>query len=211
MEMTQFTLQDFSIPEPSPDEAELPRHSAAEIEAARAQAWAEGHEEGLAEGYRRGHEAAMEAVDADIARAQTAVSASLASLAEDLQGLSQQMEAEATATLRSLIQAMLPAVVQAAYREGLVELCRQAVQAALGSRSLQITVPEALVETCSARVRQLAREAGYKGAVEISGDPELGPMQAHAGWDSGGATLDLDAFSASVRELLEVRDSKADQ
>jgi len=195
---TSYTLTDFSQPEAPADEIPQRHFTEEEVERRLAASRQAAAEAGHAEGYERGHEAAMQSIAADRARALERLASGLEAVRAEKTELQRELEAQVESFLEQLLRTLSPRLCGAFRETYLRNLVQRAAQAASDSRRLRLLLPEGLGEACHGELRALARRESHDLAVEIAEDPELQPGAAEARWDKGVMRLDIEAFAAAL-------------
>lgn len=190
----------------SPQRDESERKRQAELDAARAAGFAEGHEAGLAAA-RAEINAAMAAclervamLLGDIGRSEEATGHMLARQSVDI------ARAVGSQLASRLMAAQPEAEVEALVAECLAQL-RDEPQVAV---ALSPEIAEALQE----RLQELAAGSGFAGRLLVQGDPRLEPTDARLSWSQGSASRSrqeiLQEIEAAVQRYLHGHGLAAD-
>jgi flagellar assembly protein FliH len=193
-------LFDLSFDAPPPEEAPAaapppPSFTEAELESARAAAFAEGRAAGLAE-----------AAAGDGARAAAAlerVAAGVGTLVEHRTEAAHAIEAGAVELILGLARKALPEASKRLALEELAGLVRSCLEDAFAEPRIVARVPDALFDAAKESLERTAGAAGYAGKIVILADPALGPEDALVEWADGGAERDMTRFWAEIDETAK--------
>ena len=161
-------------PEPPP-----PVFTAEELDAARAEA--------LAEGRRLGETAATASVGGRIERLLSQVADRFGQLVAAQECADQQLVEQAVQLSLTFTRKLMPELSR---RQGIAEIeavARECLQGMLNRPRIVIRVAEEMLEPMGARVTALTDDLGYDGAVILRGDAALSPGDCQVDWAEGGA------------------------
>jgi flagellar assembly protein FliH len=171
------------------------RFTRAELDAARAA----GAEAGRAEAAA----AALDATERQIAASLEALERGIAAILEARAMMAHEVECQAVALLRAVLQRAVPALCRVdplAELEAMVTGCLGEV---LDEPRLVLRVSDALFDTVQQRIAAVAQSAGYAGKVILLADEALAQGDGRVEWADGGAerdtgrlAQDIDAFFA---------------
>lgn len=183
-----------AAPEPEP-EVVVPTFSEEEINAARAQAFAQGREQGLAE--------AAAATEQAILQALAVIDQRLAELLHLAANSHAAATDDAVAVAVGIVRKLFPAL---SAQGALAEVERTVVEAmrlVLDQPRLAVYVNEAIQPALAERIEALSAEAAYRGQVEVKPDPALPPGDCRVEWSDGGAQRDTAALWRAIDAILE--------
>ncbi len=186
--------------------AEEERRRREELEAARAQ--------GFAEGRAQGREEMRHALEAQIAAALDRLAGSAERLFADRAGLQALLEKESVLVAHRLASVLAKSLIARFPLAEIEALLAEAMAAARREPRLVARVPETLVEPLEQRLEKLRLENGFLGDVVLLGDETLGPADCRIEWPDGGAERDLAALEAEIAAIvsrhLDEREDMAD-
>lgn len=167
-----------------------PAYKAAELEAAKKEAYADGRLAGLAEA-----QAGIEA----------AAAAALNRLADVLQGLFEHREMTAAALRReaalaavSTAKVLAPALTERFPAAEIEALLRETLPQLHGQPRLIVRVSEPRLAVLVPRIEQIASDTGFAGKVEVAVDPMLTGEDCRIEWSNGGVVRDRAKVEAQI-------------
>jgi flagellar assembly protein FliH len=170
----------------------------ADLNAAAAQARAEGHAAGLAEATAQREQHVSEIL-ADIAR-------QLAALLAAKDALRRESENTTIELTRTIAGKLFPALVRQGAMTEIEAVVVQSVREAITEPRLMLRVPDTVFEAAQARMAPLATSLGYPGKLIILVDEALGQSDCRVEWADGGAERDT---TRSWREIEAALDRAA--
>lgn len=188
--------ESFDPPPPPPPEPEIiaPSFGLDDLEAARADAFAEGRAAGLAEaaaGQAARETAAIEAAAAQLA---AAGAAARAAAERTLARLADAVLAAVTAQTAEHAARLLPTQAAALLAE---------LRASLGPEiALEVAAAPAVAGRVAAALREAASRSGVDLPQAVTADPSLDAGAVRVAWSSGEARLDLAAVAAATARIL---------
>ncbi len=181
-------------PEP-PTEPPAPTFSEDEINAARDQAYEAGRAAGLRE--------------AEASRARLLANAEQA-LSTQLQELMRRHAEEAEARHRDAVRVAMAVVARIvpglAARNGLSEveaLFAECMDTLTDEPRVTVRVHDAIAEEASARLGEIAAQAGFEGRLQVIGDPAVGPGDCRIEWAEGGAERNMARLWQEIEAILD--------
>lgn len=191
-------------PEAPVDEATIEKAA----EAARAEGYAKGYAAGREEGAAQAIESAQ--ADAEAAAAERAAetsAAALAALAEALPAMDRELavtkaglEGQAVDAAMALIRRLTPRLLRRAGEEECAALLRDAVNAAMGTPSLEVRTQPGQAEAVESELKSLADQFGFTGTITVHGDAALSHGAVHARWEAGEAIWDPKALRRRIED-----------
>ncbi len=164
--------------------------SRAELNAAVAQARAEGHAAGLAEATAQREQRIGEALTSSAER--------LAALFAAKDAARRDGERATIELTRAIVGKLFPALVRQGALADLEALVAQCMREAIAEPRLVLRVPDTAFEAAQQRMAPLAASLGYPGKLIILVDEALGPSDCRVEWADGGAERDT---ARSWREI----------
>ncbi len=161
------------------EEPAEPTFTAAELDAARQAAHAEGEAAGRQDAVNGIEKQLLNGLGR-LVEQMTALSADQARYQDGLTEHSVELALKA-------LRKMFPAIAQ---RDGLIEIesvLADCLREARAEPRIVVRVAEALVAPLQERVDSLAAAAGHEGTIAVMADPELGPADCRVEWAEGGA------------------------
>ena len=166
----------------------------AQIEAARAEGFAQGRTEALAELLRDVERRAADTL-ASLDRGIAELAAARAAIVRDT-------ESQAIALLRAVLQKAVPALCRrdpAAELEALVARC---LSEALDEPRVVLRVSDALFDTMQSRLDTITTANGYSGKLILIADAALAEGDGRVEWADGGAERDTRRLMAEIDAIL---------
>ena len=168
-----------------------PVFTAEELDAARAEA--------LAEGRRLGETEAADSIGSRTERLLSQISGRFGQLVAAQESSDRQLVEQAVQLALAFTRKLMPELSR---REGIAEIeavARECLQGMLSRPRIVIRVAEEMLEPLGARVRGLTEDLGYDGAVVLRGDAALPPGDCRVDWAEGGA----ERISARIWQDIE--------
>ncbi|HXQ51565.1 MAG TPA: flagellar assembly protein FliH [Stellaceae bacterium] len=193
-------LFDVSFDEPDPPvpagtrRAPDPVFTRADLDAARAESFAQGHVAALAEAARSGEARATDAL--------TALERDAAALIEARDAIARDAERDAVALLRTVLGKAVPALCR---KEPLAEIEALVVRClgeTLDEPRLVLRVNDALFDALQPRLAAIAQANGYAGKIVLLADAALAPGDGRVEWADGGAERDTCRLMAEIDAIL---------
>ena len=174
-----------------------PTFSKAELEAAR--------QAGEATGREAAQREAAQSMDAETITLLQSVDRSSAELLAERQRQGEFIFAEAIRLAVAMSRRVLPAYAEANGVKEIESLILTCLKDRPEEARLVIRLPDALLDTVSARIQALTGEAGFAGKPVMLADPALQRAQARVEWANGGADWNFDLalsdMEAAARRL----------
>jgi flagellar assembly protein FliH len=189
MALAQKFLFDISFDAPGGDARQRgsvtpaePIFTRADLDAAVAQARAEGHAGGRAEaiGQREQH----------VAEALSAIAQHLAALFAAKDAALRASERSTIELTRAIAGRLFPALMRKGALAELEAIVVQCMRDAVAEPRLVVRVPDAIFEAAQLQLAPLAASSGYPGKLIILADDTLGESDCRVEWADGGAERD---------------------
>lgn len=176
-----------------PDPATTPVHTALELEAAREEAHAAGHAEGVAQAKQEIDAAAVNSLEI-IGSQFDGLMGSLSKAAEDAR-----IEAAGLALLiaRKLAHALIEREPIAEI-EAMIASCLSDLTDLGGEHRVVVRAPLPLVEALNEHMTALTAGMGFNGRLAVIGDETLQDTDCRVEWADGGAERDMAALEALI-------------
>ena len=153
------------------------------------------------EGLKAGQVRAAEAVAAAIGDFAEAVRAALAGSHAEIETLREEAAQIALAAARKLAP-----VAISSFPTGDVEAAlREAIHQAVGEPRIVLRASQAVVETISGKLADIAHEEGFEGRIVAKADPSIAGADCRLVWRGGGAERNLGVLESAVGELIARR------
>jgi len=191
----------------APDSADArPQFSSADLEQARQL----GHEEGFRQGQEIGR---AEGVATAQGEAEGKTTAAFEALAQDLAALAARhdeayhaLAQDCERLVHVILDRLLPELVRRGAAEEILGVVRTALAIACNDPVVEVRVPHDIVEEIRSPITRLARDVGFRGRIDLTGDSYLTDGMARVRWLHGGAQRDaaqmLTEVSAIVARML---------
>jgi flagellar assembly protein FliH len=181
-------------PVPPPE----PTYTRAELEAVRAAGVAEGRAAAMVE--------AAQSAETSAAVTLAAIARDVAALIEARGALAGEMQRDAVAVLRAVLQKTVPALCRKHPLAEVEALVADCLRDSLAEPRIVLRVGDAAFDAVQRRLADIAASAGYPGKLVLLADAALGPGDCRVEWADGGAERDLprllrDIDAALVRAL----------
>lgn len=204
MALAQKFLFDISFDAPGGDARQRgsvtpaePIFTRADLDAAVAQARAEGHAGGRAEaiGQREQH----------VAEALSAIAQHLAALFAAKDAALRASERSTIELTRAIAGRLFPALMRKGALAELEAVVVQCMRDAVAEPRLVVRVPDAIFEAAQLQLAPLAASGGYPGKLIILADDTLGEADCRVEWADGGAERNLAGQCTELNALLDRR------
>jgi len=182
-------------PEPPPP----PTFSEEELEAARADAHAQGRAEGLAEG----RTAEQRTTERLASLALTQIADQLAEIAQEIGAGRDAAAAHAGSVALALARRLLPETARRHALDEVTGMVGRCIDELRGEPRVSVRVCRDLAEELREPLSRLAAARGLGGALVVLADPALGPGDARVEWSDGSAERDEARFWADVDAAAE--------
>jgi flagellar assembly protein FliH len=181
---------------------ERARHTAEELEEARAQGRAAGMQEGFAQGHREA--LAQAAQDADVQRraTQQQIAEGLSALFQASDAHADTLEEQALAFALSVFERVAPEFLKSRSTLRAEQEIRDALKLTLGSGSVRVFLPASAGEEGAAGIMEAARALGQGDRVTITQDPALASGGARVEWDNGFMEYSFDKICEQILTAL---------
>jgi flagellar assembly protein FliH len=173
----------------------VPTFSEEEMNAARAEAFAQGRERGLSE--------AAASVEQAIAQCLSAVDRKLNDLIQAIADAHAAASEDAVAVATAITRRVFPAMNQANALGEVERTVVDAMRLVFGEPGLVIYVNDTILPGIAARAEALSALAQYRGRVEIKAEPALAASDCRVEWTGGSAVRDTTMLWQAIDEILE--------
>lgn len=167
-----------------------PAFKAAELEAAKQEAYAEGRLAGLAE--------AQAGIEAAAATALDRLADVLQSLFEDREATTAQLRKEAALAAMSTAKVLAPVLAERFPATEIEALLRETLPQLHGEARLTVRISAPRLAVLVPRIEQIAADTGFAGRVEIAVDPMLTGEDCRIEWSNGGVVRDRAKIEAQI-------------
>jgi flagellar assembly protein FliH len=182
------------LPPPPPE----PVFSAAELEAARQEAFERGH----AEGHATATQEAGEAAERRLSEASERLVAALGEAGAAQRLALDAIERQAAELALELLRKLFPALAARGGIDELAALISEVLALALDQPRLTIRCAEAMRDALEAIARRAAHAAGYEGRLAVIADDRLGTTDCRVEWAEGGVERDTRQLMQTVETAL---------
>lgn len=161
------------------EEPPEPTFTAADLEAARLAAYAEGE--------AAGRQDAVKDIESQLLDGLGRLVEQMTALTADQARYQDRLTERSVELALKALHKVFPAIAQ---RDGLVEIeavLADCLREARSEPRIIVRVAETLVEPLQDRVNTLAAAAGHEGTIAVKADPALGPADCRVEWAEGGA------------------------
>ena len=152
--------------------------TAAEVEAEKAKAFAEGHAKGVAD--------AAQDISARTAAAFQSISTQLGALIKQVDAQRAETNKTAVATAIAMTRKLLPALARREAMNEINALVTECLGRMHDAPKMVVRLNEMHVEAFRDRVDAIATATGFSGRVAVVADPTLAPEDARVEWSDGG-------------------------
>ncbi len=193
-------LFDTSFDAPGGKAAPAPKpikrnYTAAEVEAEKGKAFAEGHNAGLAE-------AANDAA-ARTAAATQAIAARFGELFAQLDQHHDESTQTAVGAAVAMTRKLLPALSRSAAGGEIEALIRDCLSRLHNEPKILVRLHESMVEHFRERLETMANDAGFSGRVVVVAEPRIAPGDARIEWADGGVERNTDQVWQEIEAIIE--------
>lgn len=190
-------------PAQRPEVPPPPAYTQAELDAAvgeaRASAAAAATEAAREEALRE----ASSGIAAAEAEAMQEVVRQLAALQESFDLTISELRADARTLVLEVVQAVIPRALQRAPLADVEQLLQDLVPRLEAEPNLRLELAPDLLEAGQAALAQIAAESGFRGGIDVIGDPALGPGDARLRWQDGEAERRVADVTAAAIAIAE--------
>ncbi|MDJ0685613.1 MAG: FliH/SctL family protein [Alphaproteobacteria bacterium] len=172
-------------------EPPAPTYSEEELQAAKAQAWQEGHDTGLSD--------ALAQREARIAEILEALSAQIGGLHVHQDVANERLSLQLTETALQLVRRLMPSYSAAHGLDEIKSVLTDCMERLAPDSRLTVSVSDENRALLEPQLAAMAARSGFEGRLSIVSDPELEPADVQARWDGGG----LDRLESHVWESVE--------
>lgn len=169
--------------------------TAAEVEAEKAKAFADGHAAGI-------NDTANEAAQRTAASLE-AISARLGEILRQADKSRETSLRTAVAAATAMTRKLLPALARREAINEIEELVRDCLGRMHDEPKIVLRLHESLVETFRARIDATAEAAGFSGRVVVVADPKQSPADARVEWADGGVERNTQQVWQEIEAIIE--------
>lgn len=170
-------------------------YTAAELEAEKAKAFAEGHNAGLAE-------AASDAT-ARTAAATQAIAKRFGELFTQLDRHHDESTQTAVGAAVAMTRKLLPALSRSAASGEIEALIRDCLGRLHNEPKIVIRLHESMVDSFRERLEAMANDAGFSGRVVVVAEARIGPADARIEWADGGVERNTEQVWQEIEAIIE--------
>jgi len=170
-------------------------YTAAELEAEKAKAFAEGHNSGAAE-------AANEAA-ARTAAAATAIAKRIAEVLTQLDRHHAESTQTAVGSAVAMTRKLLPALSRSAAGGEIEALIRDCLGRLHNEPKIVIRLHQSMVDSFRERIETMASDAGFSGRVVVVAEPKVAPADARIEWADGGVERNTEQVWQEIEAIIE--------
>lgn len=182
----------------SAEEAEAnlpPTFSVEELEAAKAEAYGKGRQEGMDD--------AMAGIEQQVARTLDAVFSRISKVFQQHTDWTKEMETDAARLGLAVIGRLAPELARDQELPEVEAVIREAFGFLTEQPKVMIRVAKELEESLSGKVELMASRVGYEGQVVLVGDPELPIDDCRVSWQAGAVERSLDNVWDQIEQITE--------
>ena len=172
-----------------------PTFTVEELEAAKAEAYAKGRQEGMDD--------AMAGIEQQVARTLDAVFSRISKVFQQHTDWSKQMEADAARLGLAVVGRLAPELARERELPEVEAVIREAFGFLTEQPKVMIRVAKELEEPLSGKVELMASRVGYEGQVVLVGDPELPIDDCRVSWQAGAVERSLDDVWGQIEQITE--------
>ncbi len=165
-----------------------------EMEAARAESYAAGHEEGVRE--------ASDAIERQAAEALGEIGGLLPSIFEAQEEANAASARDAVAVAVAIVRKLFPELNRQNGLEEVERVIEAALRTLADEQKVVIRVAEEMRDAIAGRIGAVTAGAGYEGKVSVLGDPDQAPGGCRVEWSDGGAERDADAMWQEIDTII---------
>ena len=181
-----------------PDPATTPVHTAPEMEAAREEARAAGHAEGLAQ--------AKQGIDAVAAQHLEIIGAHLGESMGSISKAAEDARIEAAGLALLIARKLADTLIESepiAEIEAMISSCLADLTGLGGEHRVVVRAPLPLVDSLDERMTALTARIGFNGRLVVMGDETLAGTNCRVEWADGGAERDVAALEAKIEASVQ--------
>ncbi len=171
-----------------------PTFTLEEFEAAKAQAHAQGRQEGMDD--------AIAGIEQQIARTLDTVFARLPKVFEQHENWVREMEADAVRLATTVMRKLAPEITRELELPEVEHVIREAFGFLTEQPKVMIRVAQELDDPLKDKVNLMASRVGYEGQVVLVGDPELPLDDCRISWQAGAVERSLDDVWSQIDEIV---------
>lgn len=169
--------------------------TAAEVEAEKAKAFADGHNAGITESANDAAHRSAQALEAVAARAADLLRHIDRHRAESVQ--------TAVSTATAIARKLLPALAQREAMNEIETLVRDCLGRMHNEPKIVVRLHESLVDTFRAQIDAAADAAGFSGRVVVVAEPRLSPADARIEWADGGVERNTKQVWQEIEGIID--------
>ena len=190
-------------PPPEPEPPPPPSFSEEELQAAKAAAWEEGREAGLAE--------ARAEQEAEIARAMQSLSGDIAQAFENSMAELAALEAACLELAERTFTRLMPVLAEEHGDAEILAVLKNALEMMLSTDAITLRLSPERADQLGDKLEETARMAGFEGRMRILPDPSFGPSDISVDWGDGRADRRLGDALQVVDDAVAAARSRAEQ
>ena len=169
-----------------------PTYSEEDLQTARAEALAQGREEG--------HKEAAESIEREVRDALNTAENALRELMWSQSAIETQATEDAIRVALAAIRRLFPALAEHAPLAEIERMVRETMTMIQGEAALNIYINDRLREPFAARLQEVIAAAGFQERVVLHGAAALGPSDCRIEWTAGGVARDTAAILKAIEE-----------
>jgi flagellar assembly protein FliH len=164
------------------------------------------HQAALAEaearGYRKGRAEAAADTARALADAMAATANALDRLARGMKGIEARMEAEAVEVAVAVAGRLAGELVRREPFAEIAALCAECFRHLVGAPHVVVRVNGAVYDEARGRLAEIASAGGFAGRLVVLDEPGVGPGDCRIEWADGGMVRDRAAVQAAIAEAV---------
>lgn len=172
-----------------------PTFTVEELETAKAEAYAQGRQQGMDD--------AMAGIEQQVARTLDAVFSRISKVFEQHSDWTKQMESDAARLGLAVIGRLAPELARERELPEVEAVIREAFGFLTEQPKVMIRVAKELEEPLSGKVELMASRVGYEGQVVLVGDPDLPIDDCRVSWQAGAVERSLDDVWGQIELITE--------
>ncbi|MCR9072086.1 MAG: hypothetical protein NXI18_10230 [Alphaproteobacteria bacterium] len=172
-----------------------PTFTVEELEAAKAEAYATGRQQGMDD--------AMAGIEQQVARTLDAVFSRVQKVFEEHRAWTREMETDAVRLGLAVIGRLAPELARDNELPEVEAVIREAFGFLTEQPKVMIRVAKELEEPLSGKVELMASRVGYEGQVVLVGDPDLPVDDCRISWQAGAVERSLDNVWEQIDQIVE--------
>lgn len=172
-----------------------PTFTVEELEAAKAEAYAKGRQEGMDD--------AMAGIEQQVARTLDALFSRVPKVFEEYKAWTREIEADAARLGIAVTRRLAPELVKDNELPEVEAVIREAFGFLTEQPKVMIRVSKELEESLSGKVELMASRVGYEGQVVLVGDPELPIDDCRISWQAGAVERSLDDVWTQIDQIVD--------